>query len=124
MKSNSALTALFIGALSFSGINAVNAEESTGEAVDHKAQAVTHLQQAIEHGKQGHADVLVEHAKAAKAEAEEQLGVKTSFEVEGSLKPIQEAIEHGQQGHADVATAAAEKALAVLTSAPPASDAP
>src|SRR5437016_1405232 len=68
--------------------------------------------EAVAHGKQGHADVLVQHAEEALKHAG---AAAKNPHVDEGIKHLNEAVAHGKQGHADVATKHAEEAVTHLS---------
>jgi hypothetical protein len=111
MKLKNLATALMMGVLTFF-INGTVFAETAKE--DHKAETLKHIDAGIAEGKQGHADVLVTHAKEALKHAKMQLGESTNPMMERGAKGIKAAIKQGEQGNAASATQSLEEAKAEI----------
>jgi hypothetical protein len=78
----------------------------------HMVEAVEHARGAASHGKEGHADVCVQHAEEALKHAT-AAGLKNPHLLEG-IKHLTEAVKHGKAGHADACTEHADGAATHL----------
>lgn len=74
-------------------------------AAGHLDEALEHAQEAVTHGKEGHNDVLLQHAKAARAAGE------GNTHTDHGIKHLEDAIKHAEEGHTDVATKHVEEAI-------------
>ena len=64
----------------------------------HTAEALEHAGMAQAHGEDGHAEVLVKHAKEA-----EKVHADAHKHMTEGVKHLEEAIKHGKKGHAEEA---------------------
>ncbi|MBA3493328.1 MAG: metal-binding protein SmbP [Gammaproteobacteria bacterium] len=111
------LAALVAGTLTAFGAGAYDVTvDSVAHKSPHTMEALKHAEQAVVHGKQGHADVLVEHAEEALKQAIMAQKEFSSYKLQNAATHLQEAITEGKKGDAKVATTHAEEAVKVLKS--------
>lgn len=99
---------LIMGALMFAW-NGTSYAADTASA-NHVKEALSQVKAAKEQGKMGHADVLVEHAKAALTQVEAAQKASANPNIIEATTALNEAIEQGKAGHTDASTVALEKA--------------
>jgi F0F1-type ATP synthase membrane subunit b/b' len=104
---------LVISALVFSGTTAFAVNEQRSQ---HIAEALKHAQEALDHAKQGHNDVLIEHAKEARKRAKEIMGDDVGVEMQKTLTSLRFAVEQAQKGDNPGAVKSLEEVIANLDS--------
>jgi Small metal-binding protein len=112
MKQNIA-AALVISALVFRGTTAFATDEQQSQ---HIAEALKHAQEALDYAKQGHNDVLIEHAEEARKHAKEITGVDVGLDIQHALGGLRIAVELAQEGDNAGAVRNLEEAIASLDS--------
>jgi hypothetical protein len=103
------IAAIIIGGLAWTGIGM-----AADPTPDFKAETLKHIDEGIAQGQQGHADVLVQHAREAHVQAREALNHSSDPFMEKAAEHINAAISEGGKGQAEAATKHLEAAKEVL----------
>ncbi len=120
MTYRNTLAALVAGTLTAFGAGAYDVTvDSVAHKSPHQVKALKHAEEAVVQGKQGQADLLVEHAEEAQKHAITAQKEFSSYKLQNASKHLTEAITAGKQGDAKVATTHAEEAVKVLKSDTP-----
>jgi Small metal-binding protein len=84
---------------------------------DHITEAILHTKQALIHGRNGHADLVSEHAKVALSHARAADIAKGNPHTSEAVKELEQTIDESKMNHAVMATGHAEAALTHLEQA-------
>ena len=82
---------------------------------DHITEAILHTKQALIHGRNGHADLVSEHAKVALSHARAADIAKGNPHTSDAVKELEQTIDESKMNHAVMATGHAEAALIRLS---------